>query len=892
MADGKKRGCEGRSRASLWVSTPIVLALAILYVVSARAQTQNPAQTVLSEQVDLPRLVDLCAQRLKLNIQYDASSLQGSLTLRLGAGISDENLWVLTNRLLASRGFTTVQMAGEQSLNIVKITEAAAVARVEEADLKGAVAGFVKVILPLEHRAPEDLVAPIKQVLSPVGGTVSAVGKSTLLSLSDLRPNLEQALAVLKLLDVEAATTLDEVSLHHLDAATLIALVDSAASARAAVTGQPLTGKLIASHRTKNVFLVAPHSEERVWRELIERFDQRDGSETVSYKPAKNYPLKEVAKILEELAKEPGAATAGDRWQLIIDELTGTLIVTATPGQHEKIGGFVERLAETGGSDALISEVPARNVEAARLATLVEKIAVTRAQVSGKTLQGKVLPSPGGTSLLIVSPPEEETWWRELITRLDQREAVETITYSPKHFPLREVAKLIEDVTRERALTSSQIDRWKMITDELTGTLIVTATPSQHQRIADLITRLEAAAPATRRPMRSFVIRNRNAGELVELLKELIGAGFLSDGAPKNFSDDSDGRDLQVSPRPVQPLSPATADARVRRSRASGRDQEEGVANGAADLNDEILLSADEGTNTLIAVGEAAFLDQVGDLIQKLDVRQAQVMLEVLVASMTDQQALDLSVELQKRFKWDDALIGLSSLFGAGSPSLDGTLPGGGSGFTGVVLDPGSYAVLIRALETLNQGRSLTLPKVLVNNNEQARLDSVLQTPFASTNASTTVATTSFGGTQDAGTTVSLQPQIAEGDHLVLQYTVSLSSFVGESSTPELPPPRQQNNLQSRVTIPDGYTVVLGGLEIQSHAEAIAQVPLLGDIPLIGELFKSRGINNGKTRFFVFIRANILRGEDFSDLKYVSDREVQESAVDDGWPEVEPKVIH
>lgn len=61
MADGKTRGREGRSRTSLWVSTLVVLALAILYVVPARAQTQDPAQTVLSEQVDLPRLVDLCA---------------------------------------------------------------------------------------------------------------------------------------------------------------------------------------------------------------------------------------------------------------------------------------------------------------------------------------------------------------------------------------------------------------------------------------------------------------------------------------------------------------------------------------------------------------------------------------------------------------------------------------------------------------------------------------------------------------------------------------------------------------------------------------------------------------------------------------------------------------
>ena len=63
------------------------------------------------------------------------------------------------------------------------------------------------------------------------------------------------------------------------------------------------------------------------------------------------------------------------------------------------------------------------------------------------------------------------------------------------------------------------------------------------------------------------------------------------------------------------------------------------------------------------------------------------------------------------------------------------------------MLDPGSFSAAVRALETINKGRSVTMPKVLVNNNQKAVLDSVLQTPYSSTNASTTVATTSFGGT-------------------------------------------------------------------------------------------------------------------------------------------------
>ena len=82
-----------------------------------------------------------------------------------------------------------------------------------------------------------------------------------------------------------------------------------------------------------------------------------------------------------------------------------------------------------------------------------------------------------------------------------------------------------------------------------------------------------------------------------------------------------------------------------------------------------------------------------------------------------------------------------------------------------------------------------------MGNHETTRLDSVLQSPFETSNTSTNLATISFGGTLDAGTTVEVIPEITEGDQLRLDYSISLSTFVGEASDPTLPPPRQQNRL-------------------------------------------------------------------------------------------------
>ncbi|MBL9140309.1 MAG: hypothetical protein JNK53_00460, partial [Phycisphaerae bacterium] len=169
---------------------------------------------------------------------------------------------------------------------------------------------------------------------------------------------------------------------------------------------------------------------------------------------------------------------------------------------------------------------------------------------------------------------------------------------------------------------------------------------------------------------------------------------------------------------------------------------------------------------------------------------------------------------------------------------------------------------------------------------------SVLQQPVLSTNASVSVATTSFGGTQDAGTTVTVKPQIAEGDHLLLDYSVAISSFIGVSTNPSLPPPRQQNTLQSVVAIPDGFTVAVGGLQIDRDLESVSQIPFVGDIPLLGEAFKSRTRTVSTTRFFVFLRASILRQQGFEDLKYLSGVELTASGVGDrDFPSVEPQVI-
>jgi type II secretory pathway component GspD/PulD (secretin) len=550
-------------------------------------------------------------------------------------------------------------------------------------------------------------------------------------------------------------------------------------------------------------------------------------------------------------------------------------------------------LLDTPGPKAEIREIPIINTSIERVVTAFAQMNARRDAITGTKSTGDLIAAPNGTSVLLLAPAEQIESLLTLVALCDQREATQSITYTPRFHDPQSVASLIDQSVRPAG-----DERWRAIVDTLTQSIIITATPTEHARIAELMARLDDVPEASRRSLRTFTLRNRSVIEIQGILAQMLASGIIGDDSVQDeLGGDGSDASRQTSLRPSTPgasapTSTGTSPLEQRVGTAS-RPGAIGSQRRASDSSGpDVQLSIDEGTNTLIVVAEPRVTQQIEDLIRQLDVRQSQVMLEVLIVTLTEGQTLDLGVELEDIKIDGQTRLRLASLFGLATRGSDGSVStGNAAGFSAVVLNPGDFSVVIRALQTINAGRAQSMPKLLVGNNQQATLDSVLQQPFASVNASNTVSTTSFGGTQDAGTTVTIKPQIAEGDHLVLDYSVSLSSFLGSASQPTLPPPRQQNRIRSVATIPDGHTVVVGGIELENDSKTTAQVPLLGQIPIIGEAFKSRGKTTNRTRFYVFIRATVLRGRGFEDLRYLSTQDMAEAGIDDGWPTSTPRVI-
>ena len=317
-----------------------------------------------------------------------------------------------------------------------------------------------------------------------------------------------------------------------------------------------------------------------------------------------------------------------------------------------------------------------------------------------------------------------------------------------------------------------------------------------------------------------------------------------------------------------------------------------GGAGQVATLPGGARVSADVATNSLIVFAPSNVQPLYEKLIKSLDQRRPQVMIEadIIAVNTSDNFSLGVEVSIGDR-------TGSSRLFKFTSFGLSEVDPTNGNlavipnlGFNGVLIDPEVADVIVQALSTHTRGRVLASPKILVNDNQTGTLESVASVPFLSINTINTISSQSLGGDQQAGTTITVTPHINEDDHLQLEFEVEFSTFVGTGGA-NLPPPRQIDRVGSVVTIPDGQTVVVGGLKRMNESDTFTGVPWAEKIPVLRELTSLTTAEESSTSFFLFIRPKILRDSRFRDLQYLSDIEAQDAQIPGDDPESRPILI-
>ena len=437
-----------------------------------------------------------------------------------------------------------------------------------------------------------------------------------------------------------------------------------------------------------------------------------------------------------------------------------------------------------------------------------------------------------------------------------------------------------------------------------------------HQAMA-VAALLDVAVPAEESPIRFYKLTNATAADVLDTIRGLEGKSPAIRAQATNSQRDisssstsgmfgtngsasgSQSQQQQNNERPTNvPTNTATNAAETVTVQPPSISESIQPSSGNGSVSDSAKLgyesvTADTNTNTIIVRGSAEVQKTYERLIKTLDQRRPQVLLEATVVTLDTTHNFSFGVEFSAHSNGATKILTFSqfglSTVNAATGALSITPA---TGLNTAVISTGVANAVIQALTTDTHARVQSAPRVLVNDNATGLLTSIAEQPFTSVNASTTVATTSFGGYADAGTTITLTPHISEGDYLQLEYSVELSSFTGlANAATGSPPPRQTDRVESKVTIPDGATIIVGGLNRNQLNTTVNAIPIIGQIPVLGWLFSARNNSTDVSTLFVFLRPTILRDEEFADLRNISEDDLKNAGIPSNFPSSSPHVM-
>lgn len=335
---------------------------------------------------------------------------------------------------------------------------------------------------------------------------------------------------------------------------------------------------------------------------------------------------------------------------------------------------------------------------------------------------------------------------------------------------------------------------------------------------------------------------------------------------------------------------------------------QQGKGNAVSSKRGSFDIQADESTNALVITAPPDIMRTLKRVIGQLDIRRAQVLVEAIIAEVGEDTARDLGVQWVFAGDTDSGRgpVGVINYSNSGSPIADvanavlsaesgGTVPalldGALVGFGQFGSNSFNYAAVINALASDTNTNILSTPTLVTLDNEEAEIVIGENVPFVTGSFTSTGAgnnaTNPFQTIQreDVGLTLKIKPQINEGDAMRLDIEQEVSS-IADSVAGASDIITNKRSIKTNVMVDDGQVVVLGGLIEETINESVQKVPLLGDVPYLGALFRSKTSDVRKTNLMVFIHPVILRDPEtmnsYTNAKYNDIRVIQMEQNNDG----------
>jgi general secretion pathway protein D len=525
-------------------------------------------------------------------------------------------------------------------------------------------------------------------------------------------------------------------------------------------------------------------------------------------------------------------------------------------------------------SDEIVTQiVTLKNVSAAQLVPMLRPLIPT---------YGHLAAYPGGNMLIISDRASNVSRVVRIIERMDES-GDEPIEVIPLHNAgSADVVKIVNSLSQGAGAEAGGA-MVKVVADERTNSILLTGERSARLRLKALIINMDTPM-ASGGDIQVRYLRYADAEKIADKLKGQATAAAKAQGGP--------------------PVAPA-------------------AGGGGSNVDASVTIWADVATNALIITAPPKIMKSLMGVIDKLDIRRAQVQVEAIIVEVDVNKSSNLGVQWLLFGQGNSTVpAGIINLPGTGTSIVDlavaalgvsqgtvtgttttpGTVPGiagsstissstVGTGATvavGRVVNNGvSFAALIQALRSDGSSNIISTPSLITMNNEEAEVKVTQEIPLITGSFSNT--TQSVGGTsspfqtiqrEEVGTILKVTPHINEGNSVQLKIEQEDSS-PGAKLTDSADISTNKRSIKTTVLIEDGGIIVLGGLMSDTVTESEDRVPGLGAIPIIGNLFKSRSGSRQKKNLVVFIRPRIMRDADAtestSEAKYNEVRRSQQN---------------
>lgn len=473
---------------------------------------------------------------------------------------------------------------------------------------------------------------------------------------------------------------------------------------------------------------------------------------------------------------------------------------------------FVTAGSNAVGDEVITRVVPLQFVTAKDLAPLLRQL--------NDAAAGSVVHYDPSNVLLMTGRAAVISQLMAIVGSIDLPEDTTVDTVKLQWASAPQVAEILNFINGDSKTAGSNKPFAKAVADTRTNAVLITGDELARQQLVDAARNLDEEKDRSSNS-RVFYLKHAKAENLVEVLS----------GVSSNIQDKSESK----SASPVA-------------------------------MSKDIVVKADTYTNSLIINAPPDVMGDLEEIINRLDISRAQVQVEAIIVEVQDADGLALGVQWFNKngggtqFPASDAPV--SNLIGSTIAEALSKTNGLAAGFY-----HGNWAGLFTALQTNSQNNILATPSIVTLDNMEAEFTVGQDVPILTgTQTTNTDGVYNSVDRKSVGIKLKVKPQINKGDSVLMEIEQEVSSVAEQSSVDPLGATFNTRLVKNAVLVESGKTVVVGGLLDTTHSNVESSVPVLGQIPLIGRLFRYTSDKKSKRNLMLFIRPTIIRQQDKFDL--------------------------